>query len=97
MDSLGSLISYSVPVVTPNGGDAKRQNDPNSPEAILRNIKTAEVQASTDTKYDIPVNPYVKEEFCQPHTLKSLLNTPFTPVLVVALRFALGAILASRK
>lgn len=104
MDSLSTftpLISTSVPVVTPNGGDAKRQNDPNSPEAILRAIKSTEVQATVDTKYDIPVNPYTSEEtqeaFCQPATFKSLLNTPFAPVLVILLRFFLGAVVANGR
>jgi hypothetical protein len=105
MDSLASYIpapiSTAVPVVTPNGGDAKRQNDPNGPEAILRSIKTVEVQANTDRKYDIPVNPYAtaetKEAFCQPATLRSLLNTPFAPVLVLLLRFFLGAVVANGR
>lgn len=91
------IPSLSVPVLTPNGGDAKRQNDQNGPEGILNRIKSVEVQAAVDRKYDIPVNPYVQESFCTPHTLRSLLNTPFTPILVLALRFFLGSVVANGR
>lgn len=90
-------MSRLVPVVTPNGGNYTLQNDPNSPEYMLRKIKTVEVQADTDRLFDVPVNPYVKENFCQPHTLKSLLNTPLTPILVIGLRFLLGIVADGRR
>ena len=67
-------ISKDVPVVTADGGTAIAYKDPNSPESIMRRAKTAEVQASVDSKYDTNVNAY--EGFlcqCQKHIRLNVL------------------------
>lgn len=46
---------------SPNAGDPKALEDPNSPESISRRAKQAEAQSASDQRYDSP--PPKKESF----------------------------------
>jgi len=54
-------FNKNVPVVTANGGTKNAYNDPNSPESLLKKITDMNAQAATDTKYDVAVSPYYKQ------------------------------------
>ena len=76
-------VSRDVPVVTADGATAIAYKDPNSPESIMRRAKTAEVQASVDSKYDNNTSPY--EGFKGRRGLPSLTPMQFFLVLVSAI------------
>lgn len=79
-------ISKDVPVVTADGGTAIAYKDPNSPESIMRRAKTAEVQASVDSKYDTNVNAY--EGFRRQGLNITGTTTFLTIILILLLIFA---------
>ncbi len=49
-----AAATASSPNISANAGDEKTLSDPNSPEAIARRAKQAQVQSSEDTRYDAP-------------------------------------------
>ncbi len=48
------MSTADSPNISANAGDDKTLSDPNSPEAISRRAKQAQVQSSADQQYDAP-------------------------------------------
>lgn len=49
-----AAATASSPDISADAGDEKTLSNPNSPEAIARRSKQAQVQSSEDTRYDAP-------------------------------------------
>jgi hypothetical protein len=49
-----STAATSAPNISADAGDEKTLSNPNSPEAIARRAKEAEVQSSEDQRFDAP-------------------------------------------
>jgi len=56
----------NIPVVTSAGGSSAAYKNKNSPESIMRDLHTLQVQTVVDTKYDVAESPYEKEKFMNP-------------------------------
>lgn len=55
-----SLNPREVAIVSPDAGNTNVQEDPNSPNSILKKAKELEVQSGADTKYDATPPPRVE-------------------------------------
>lgn len=65
MSTLPPTPSFNpnIPIVTPGGGTSAAYKNPNSPESILKNLTTLQVQASVDQKFDVAQSAYHEEKF----------------------------------
>jgi len=53
----------NIPIVSSAGGTSAAYKNPNSPESIMKNLATLQVQTAVDQKYDVAQSPYYKEAF----------------------------------
>jgi hypothetical protein len=96
------IPSYNqhLPVVSPAAGDKTAYTDPNTPEAIIKQVAEVRAQAAVDTIYDVPTADYhdpepisnavKKEAFCD-------YNRTSTMQILMVITTLLFIVLVSHK